>query len=66
MGMLVVLIMNMRVVVLERFVIVHMLMAFVEMQIESDSHEQTGANQLQGYGLAEQNDSEDGPDKRRQ
>ena len=44
--MLVVFVMHMRVVVFERFMIVFMLMAFREMQVEADGHEQSGPDQL--------------------
>ena len=48
MAVLVVFVMHMGVVVFESFVIVHMLMAFREMQTKSHGHEQTGADELHG------------------
>ena len=65
-AVLMVFVMHVRVVVFERLVIVPMLMAFREMQIKPDGHEQTGPDQLWRERLAEQHKGEKCPDKGRQ
>ena len=63
-GVLMVLVMDVQVLVLERFVNVFVLVALDEMQVEADRHEGCRHNQLPGHRLGEEGERQEGPDER--